>query len=174
MKGWAGCTTGCIFIALVLAVATILSVGVLDLGTGSVAASGWTKPVAGAVISQRFGCTTFGAEPYDAACPGKHFHSGVDLAIRAGTPVYAADAGTARVVSSTTGFGLHVIIDHGDGLVSLYGHLSTVIVATGEAVEAGRQIGTVGSTGNSTGPHLHFEIDRDGIPEDPLTDLVLP
>jgi murein DD-endopeptidase MepM/ murein hydrolase activator NlpD len=82
--------------------------------------------------------------------------------------------GIATVVISATGYGLHVIIDHGGGLSSLYGHLNTVTVTTGDYVEAGEVIGTVGSTGNATGPHLHFEIRRDGIAEDPRQDLALP
>ena len=82
--------------------------------------------------------------------------------------------GTATVILSVTGYGLHVIIDHGGGLSSLYGHLDTVTIITGAYVAAGEVIGTVGSTGNATGPHLHFEIRRDGIAEDPRQDLALP
>jgi murein DD-endopeptidase MepM/ murein hydrolase activator NlpD len=75
---------------------------------------------------------------------------------------------------SATGYGLHVVIDHGGGLSSLYGHLDTALVMTGDFVTAGQVIGTVGSSGNATGPHLHFEIRRDGIAEDPGLDLTLP
>jgi murein DD-endopeptidase MepM/ murein hydrolase activator NlpD len=82
--------------------------------------------------------------------------------------------GIATVVVSATGYGLHVIIDHGGGLSSLYGHLDTVLVASGDLALGGEVIGTVGSTGNATGPHLHFEIRRDGIAEDPRLDLALP
>jgi murein DD-endopeptidase MepM/ murein hydrolase activator NlpD len=82
--------------------------------------------------------------------------------------------GIATVVVSATGYGLHVIIDHGGGLSSLYGHLDTVAIMSGDFVEAGEVIGTVGATGNATGPHLHFEIRRDGIAEDPRLDLALP
>jgi murein DD-endopeptidase MepM/ murein hydrolase activator NlpD len=78
------------------------------------------------------------------------------------------------VVFSAGGYGLHVIIYHGGGLSSLYGHLDAVIVSSGEYVLAGQVFGTVGSTGNATGPHLHFEIRRDGIAEDPRQDLALP
>jgi murein DD-endopeptidase MepM/ murein hydrolase activator NlpD len=67
-----------------------------------------------------------------------------------------------------------VVIDHGGGLSSLYGHLDTVLVTSGDLVTAAQVIGTVGSSGNATGPHLHFEIRRDGIAEDPLLDLALP
>jgi murein DD-endopeptidase MepM/ murein hydrolase activator NlpD len=75
---------------------------------------------------------------------------------------------------SATGYGLHVVVSHANGLSSLYGHLDTVLVASGGEVLAAQIIGTVGSTGNATGPHLHFEIRRDGIAEDPRLDLALP
>ena len=110
----------------------------------------------------------------DRACAGGHWHSGIDLAAARGTPVVATLPGIVTVIVSPTGYGLHVVIDHGGGLSSLYGHLDTVVVASGDVVTAGQVIGTVGSTGNATGPHLHFEIRRDGIAEDPLLDLALP
>ena len=144
------------------------------LGDVPVAGGAFVKPVFGARITQSFGCTPFTMEPYDAACATHHFHSGVDLAAASGTSVHATLAGSARVVLTATGYGLHVVIDHGGGLTSLYGHLSAASVRTGDYVVAGEVIGAVGSTGNSTGPHLHFEIRRDGIPEDPLQDLSLP
>jgi murein DD-endopeptidase MepM/ murein hydrolase activator NlpD len=165
-----------IFIAIVVAISAVMSLGFVDLegNVQTVSASGWAKPVKGATVSQGFGCTPLSFEPYDPSCPSRHFHSGIDLAAPSGTPVYAAAPGRVQVFVSTTGFGLHVIIDHGNGLQSLYGHMSTVSVSDGSYVSAGDVIGTVGSTGNSTGPHLHFEIDRDGIPENPINDLPLP
>jgi murein DD-endopeptidase MepM/ murein hydrolase activator NlpD len=132
------------------------------------------KPLAHSWISQGFGCTSFTFEPIDLACPGGHWHSGIDLAAARGTPVMATLPGIVTVYVSVTGYGLHVIIDHGGGLSSLYGHLNTVLVLSGEYVDAGEVIGTVGSTGNATGPHLHFEIRRDGVAEDPRLDLALP
>ena len=137
-------------------------------------AATFVKPLAHSWISQGFGCSSFAFEPVDLACPGGHWHSGIDLAAARGTPVMATLPGIATVYVSATGYGLHVIIDHGGGLSSLYGHLNTVLVASGELVAAGEIIGTVGSTGNATGPHLHFEIRRDGIAEDPRLDLALP
>jgi len=136
--------------------------------------SGFVRPVDGARITQGFGCTTFSFEPVDAGCPGGHWHSGIDLAASTGTPVYATQSGVAQVVRSASGYGLHVVIDHGGGLSSMYGHLSSVAVLSGEYVDAGQVVGAVGSSGNSTGPHLHFEIRRDGIPEDPRDDVNLP
>ena len=138
------------------------------------AGSGFVRPIDGARITQGFGCTSFTFEPVDAGCPGGHWHSGVDLAAPIGTPVYATQSGVAQVFRSPSGYGLHIVIDDADGLSSLYGHLSSVAVLSGEYVDAGQVVGAVGSSGNSTGPHLHFEIRRDGIPEDPRDDVRLP
>jgi len=140
----------------------------------SPAGARFVKPLAHSWSSQGFGCTSFAFEPVDRACPGGHWHSGIDLAAARGTPVMATLPGIATVIVSATGYGLHVVIDHGGGLSSLYGHLDTVLVKSGDLVTAGEVIGTVGSTGNATGPHLHFEIRRDGIAEDPQLDLALP
>jgi murein DD-endopeptidase MepM/ murein hydrolase activator NlpD len=142
--------------------------GVAGGGSGA-----FVAPLPGAAITQRFGCTALAIEPPSRLCPGGHFHSGVDLAAAQGTPVRVTLAGVTHVVVSATGYGLHVIVDHGNGLSSLYAHLSAVAVADGETVQAGQVIGAVGSTGNSTGPHLHFEIRRDGLPEDPALDVQL-
>jgi len=130
--------------------------------------------VNGAWLSQGFGCTSVAFEPVDNACPDGHWHSGVDLACARGTPVQATLGGIVHVVESPTGYGLHVVIDHGGGLTSLYGHLDTVTAGDGDYVDTGALLGTVGSTGNSTGPHLHFEIRRDGVLEDPRADVTLP
>ena len=151
-----------------MATGSLERAGVADGGRGA-----FTSPLPGAAISQRFGCTTLAIEPPSRLCPGGHFHSGVDLVAAQGTPVHATLAGVAHVVVSATGYGLHVIVDHGNGLSSLYGHLSAVAVAEGETVQPGQVIGALGSTGNSTGPHLHFEIRRDGLPEDPALDVEL-
>ena len=134
----------------------------------------WTRPVEGAVVTQPFGCTAYSMEPADRSCPSGHIHTGVDLAVPMGTPVRAALDGVAHVVVSSTGFGLHVIVDCGDGLTTLYGHLQSVDVGDGDEVAAGDVIGAVGSSGNSTGPHLHFEVRRDSIPEDPTLDVPMP
>jgi murein DD-endopeptidase MepM/ murein hydrolase activator NlpD len=169
---------------VIRAVAAITAVIALGLCGGTALASGVTmndaagatfvKPLTHSWISQGFGCTSFSFEPIDLACPGGHWHSGIDLAAARGTPVMATLPGVATVIVSATGYGLHVIINHGVGLSSLYGHLNTAIVLSGDYVEAGQAIGTVGSSGNATGPHLHFEIRRDGIAEDPRLDLALP
>lgn len=142
--------------------------------TGAAAAHTFQPPLRGATLTQPFGCSPYAFEPLEPACATRHWHSGVDLAAPAGTPVVATLAGQVHVLISPGGFGLHVIVDHGFGLSSLYGHLADVVVPDGAAVEAGAAIGDVGSTGNSTGPHLHFEIRRDGVAEDPRLDLPLP
>lgn len=143
-------------------------------GGGTDILGSWTRPVDHAWVSQPFGCTTYAIEPVDRSCPGGHIHTGVDLAAPAGTPVHAVLDGIARVVVSATGYGLHVVLDHGDGLTTLYAHLSSITVHDGDDVAAGDVIGLVGSSGNSTGPHLHFEVRRDGIAEDPTLDVALP
>jgi murein DD-endopeptidase MepM/ murein hydrolase activator NlpD len=128
-------------------------------------------PATGAVIAQPFGCTPLTLEPANPQCPSGHFHSGVDLAAPSGTAIRAAAAGRARVLWSPNGFGLYVLIDHGGGLQTLYGHLSAALVQDGDTVRDGQTIGRMGSTGLSTGPHLHFEVRRDGRPVDPMPSL---
>jgi murein DD-endopeptidase MepM/ murein hydrolase activator NlpD len=125
-------------------------------------------PVTGAIVTQPFGCTWLLLEPLNPQCPTGHFHSGLDLAAPLGTDVRAAAAGRSKVLWNPSGFGLYVLIEHGGGLRTLYGHLSAASVRDGEDVRAGQQIGRVGSSGLSTGPHLHFEVRRDGRPVDPI------
>lgn len=86
-------------------------------------------------------------------------HSGLDITAPQGTPVKSATAGTVASINSSGGaYGLHVVVRHGDGVYTLYAHLSAISVSMGQAVTAGQQVGNVGSTGNSSGPHLHFEV----------------
>jgi murein DD-endopeptidase MepM/ murein hydrolase activator NlpD len=130
--------------------------------------TGPVEIVPGAVESQPFGCTSLELEPVEAACPGGHFHSGVDLAAPAGTPVLAPGDGVARVGVGGP-CGIHVVLEHGGGIQTLYCHLSEATVADGQPVGAGQRIGSVGSSGASTGPHLHFEVHRDGRAVDPAS-----
>lgn len=98
-------------------------------------------------------------------------HHGVDFAAPQGTPVYAASSGVvlnADMGSMSDAFGMAVLIEHGDKLQSLSAHLSRIDVEIGDFVMAGQQIGLVGATGRATGPHLHFELWRNGHPQDPL------
>lgn len=95
-------------------------------------------------------------------------HAGIDLAADAGVPIKAAREGTVALSGVVTGYGNTVIIDHPDGTRTLYAHSATLKVKAGQRVKQGEVVATVGSTGNSTGPHLHFEIIVDGKPRDPL------
>jgi murein DD-endopeptidase MepM/ murein hydrolase activator NlpD len=95
-------------------------------------------------------------------------HTGVDLAAQTGTKIYAADSGTVIHSGWLGGYGYCVMVDHHNGYVSLYGHCSKLVVDVGDNVRRGDYIAQVGSTGASTGPHLHFEIRRSGTPIDPL------
>ncbi len=101
------------------------------------------------------------------------YHRGVDIATSLGTPVLAADAGTVVVAGwpDNSGYGIRVEIDHGNGYKTLYGHLSKLTVSAGQRVNRGDTIGLEGSTGRSTGPHLHFEIFKSGGKINPLTVL---
>jgi murein DD-endopeptidase MepM/ murein hydrolase activator NlpD len=96
-------------------------------------------------------------------------HNGIDFAANSGTPIYAAESGTVIVAQSMSGYGNTVIIDHGNGLWTLYAHIRTggILVKAGEEVKKGQKIAEVGNTGNSTGPHLHFEVRLNEKPVDP-------
>ncbi len=100
------------------------------------------------------------------------YHSGIDIANASGTPIKAADAGRVQSVRyERGGYGSHLIIDHGNGYSTLYGHMSRIDVAEGQDVARGQVIGAEGSTGRSTGPHLHFEILQNGARLSPLSFL---
>jgi murein DD-endopeptidase MepM/ murein hydrolase activator NlpD len=119
-------------------------------------------------ITQGFGCSPYSFEQYDPSCPSRHFHSGIDIGAPGGTPIGASDAGIAYVYPGNTGYGNHVIIIHGGGFATVYGHLARFNVGNGEQVAVNRVIGYEGSTGNSTGPHLHFEIRLNDSPVNPF------
>jgi murein DD-endopeptidase MepM/ murein hydrolase activator NlpD len=95
-------------------------------------------------------------------------HQGVDLAAPHGTPVYAVHAGTVVLSGWHAGYGYAVIIDHGDGTESLYGHNSELLVSQGQEVTAGERIARVGNTGYSFGAHLHLEVHVDGVAQEPV------
>ncbi|MCG8420430.1 MAG: M23 family metallopeptidase [Proteobacteria bacterium] len=97
----------------------------------------------------------------------RKFHRGVDFRARRGTPVRAAGSGVVVVAKRRGGYGKLVIISHGKGVETRYAHLHRIGVKKGEVVAAGEVIGAVGSTGRSTGPHLHFEVRRSGKAVDP-------
>ena len=96
------------------------------------------------------------------------FHSGIDIGVDEGTPVHAADGGTVVWSGWMGGYGYAVVIDHGNGMSTLYGHNSELAVSEGQDVSKGQVIAYAGSTGNSTGPHVHFEVRISGDPVDPM------
>ena len=98
----------------------------------------------------------------------REFHTGVDIGTRWGAPVVAARTGIVRFVGWKAGYGRLIVVDHGNGLETDYSHLSAALVGAGERVVEGQVIGRVGNTGWSTGPHLLFEVRRDGVPLDPF------
>lgn len=130
----------------------------------------WTWPVPGYTkITSAFGWRIHPVYRY------KKFHSGIDIAAPLGAKVVAARSGTVILVSAPvqgrnyggSGYGNYIVIDHGDGKATLYGHLKQTEVKVGEEVNAGDRIGLIGSTGTSTGPHLHFEVRVKGATVNP-------
>lgn len=101
----------------------------------------------------------------------RRFHAGLDFAASYGSTIRAADSGTVIMAGWYGGYGNAVIIDHGKGITTLYGHSSQLFVSEGQTVQRGQAIAAVGSTGLSTGPHLHFEVRKDGTPVDPANFL---
>ena len=99
---------------------------------------------------------------------GSEGHTGLDMAVPLGTPIRAVKDGKVLFVRyKQTGYGYHVAIDHGGGLVTLYAHCSEILMSEGQTVSAGDIIAKSGSTGRSTGPHLHLEVIQDGVPQNP-------
>jgi len=124
----------------------------------------WPEP--SAQISQSFGPSTYWFEPPYGSYP--HFHTGIDMVEPFGSPVFAADDGVVALVgSSSSGYGNYVVVAHAGGFDTLYGHLSTALVKVGQSITQGTAVGLEGSTGNSTGPHLHFELRIGQKPVDP-------
>lgn len=99
-------------------------------------------------------------------------HEGIDVSAPAGTPIVAPAAGTVIKASREAGYGNIVEIDHGNGIVTRYAHCSRILARRGQRVERGQMIATVGNTGLSVGPHLHYEIHVNGKPVDPLTYVI--
>ncbi len=129
-------------------------------GPVGAAVEGWAWPVDGPIIS-RFGARSPGA-----------WHTGLDIKTPAGADVRAARDGEVTFAGRQGRYGQLVVIHHGDALTSWYAHLQDILVEKGAKVRRGDRVGRSGASGNASGPHLHFEIRRDGKPIDPLT--VLP
>ncbi|MDR7597389.1 MAG: M23 family metallopeptidase, partial [Armatimonadota bacterium] len=98
----------------------------------------------------------------------RRHHTGVDIAAPRGTPIHAARDGRVVRAGWYGGYGLVVVLDHGDGMETWYGHASAVLVRVGQQVDRGQVIGRVGCTGACTGPHVHFEVRVRGQPVNPL------
>jgi murein DD-endopeptidase MepM/ murein hydrolase activator NlpD len=120
--------------------------------------SGW--PVKGLVTSG-FGVRR---DPFDGQ---RRMHEGLDIATRTGTPVMATAAGIVREVGVEPGYGMLVVIDHGYGLSTAYGHNSRILVKVGQRVRRGDLIANAGNTGRSSGPHVHYEVRLNGAPVNP-------
>ena len=145
----------------------------LDTLAGGAIAIPSEKPLRTAEFTSGFGVRS------DPFRHGAAMHPGIDLAAPYGTPVYATADGTVlRAGWNSGGYGNLVEIDHGRGIVTRYGHMSKVIVSEGQHITRGQQVGYVGSTGRSTGNHLHYEVRIDNSPVNPIpfmrsTDYVL-
>lgn len=129
-----------------------------EVATASLGGGALAWPAQG-VISSRFGPRSGG------------FHSGLDIAAPWGTPVYAAESGEVVFAGWSGGYGNLIRISHGGGVVTFYAHLSKINVKVGQQVKRGELIGNIGSTGRSTGSHLHLEVRVNGVPKNPLTYL---
>lgn len=103
----------------------------------------------------------------------RRFHSGTDFRADPGTPVYAAGAGVVVFAGRQGGYGNCVYVDHGGGVVTLYAHLRRIETKKDAALAAGERLGQVGSTGRTTGPHLHFEVRLEGRPVSPITAMTV-
>ncbi|MFH1070139.1 MAG: M23 family metallopeptidase [Candidatus Glassbacteria bacterium] len=127
----------------------------------------WPLPIVTvARLTSGFGSRT------DPVSGMRSFHTGVDLDGETGTPVHAAGAGEVVYSGERSGYGLLIIVDHGRGLVTYYGHCSRLLRSRGKRVGRGEVIALIGDTGRTTGSHLHFETRKHGQPVDPL--LLLP
>ncbi|WP_370853038.1 peptidoglycan DD-metalloendopeptidase family protein [Pararhizobium haloflavum] len=133
----------------------------LDAMRSHAAALPFAHPAPGRKMSSRFGTRK------DPFLGRTAFHAGIDFRIGSGEAVRASGGGTVVKAGRSGGYGNLVEIDHGDGLTTRYAHLSALDVSRGQLVAAGERIGLAGSTGRSTGPHLHYEVRRHGKPVDP-------
>jgi murein DD-endopeptidase MepM/ murein hydrolase activator NlpD len=111
---------------------------------------------------------TFGARGNPFGGGGSEFHPGQDIAAPRGTPVIAPADGVVVKADWQNGYGQTVVIDHGGGLTTRYGHLSKIEVVAGQEIRRGDELGQVGSTGRSTGPHLHYEVRIGDVAVSPL------
>ena len=123
-------------------------------------------PTVSTSISSRFG---YRKDPFTRRAA---YHSGVDISGNSKDPIYAAADGIVSEASYDSAYGNHVIIKHASGVSTLYGHMKKYLVKKGQLVKQGDQIGLLGSTGRSTGPHLHYEVIQKGKSIDPMPYLL--
>ena len=128
---------------------------------GEIGAFGWQ-------LSAEYTRISYGFKAKSASYTNTDSHNGIDLPAPEGTPIYAAADGVVTVSEAHYSYGNHVVIDHGNGLTTLYAHMKSVNVTVGQKVSRGQEIGRGGSTGWSTGPHLHFEVRVNGRCVNPL------
>lgn len=135
-----------------------------SLGAGEISLSGWAKPVNGSITSS-FG---YRIPPTQGA---SSFHQGTDLGAGCGSNIYAAHGGTVVYAGWNGGYGNFVLIDHGDGVRTAYAHIVNggILVSYGQSVDVGQHIAEVGTTGTSTGCHLHFEVRINGVATNPVS-----
>lgn len=133
----------------------------VNIGSGVLA----VEPIANGRISSTYGYRTMGGRG--------EFHSGIDLAAPTGTPIYATGAGVVTKSGWGRGYGNYIEIDHGNGYVTRYGHASRLLVSVGETVKVNQHIAAVGCTGRCTGPHVHYEVVKNGQRQNPATYLAL-
>ena len=129
----------------------------MPVATNAAHAGFLAAPVPGATVTGTFG----EARP-------SHTHTGIDYAAPMGTPIDAAAGGRVIAAGPAGGYGNRVIVDHGNGITTLYAHLSNIGVKIGDTLRQGQVLGKVGMTGDATGPHLHFEVRNGGVPVNPL------
>ncbi|HZM83565.1 MAG TPA: M23 family metallopeptidase [Candidatus Limnocylindrales bacterium] len=139
-------TRGLLVLTLVAGGLTVVSASPAQADFGAM-----MQPVTGVVTSK-----------IDNRCPGFDNHDGIDLAAPMDRPVYAAYRGTVSFAGTQSGYGRIVIINHSHGYSTRYAHLAGFRVTDGQSVSRGERIGRVGQSGNATGPHLHFEVRRNG------------
>ena len=131
-------------------------------GSGAVSGEKWGRPCSWVKLTSPYGYRIHPTLGY------RKFHNGVDLANSQGTPIRAARSGKVTVATYGSTYGYYVTINHGDGYSSLYAHMTHYIVSKGQTVSKGQVIGYMGSTGRSTGPHLHFSIFYNGSSVNPM------
>lgn len=137
--------------------------------TGSVGSRNGTNSAAGAPIGIALVRPTSGTITSRFGVRASGMHTGMDIANAQGTNIYSSAAGTVKFTGWYGGYGNLVIITHGNGVDTYYGHCNTILVSAGQSVEQGQLIAKMGNTGNSSGPHLHLEVRLNGVAQNPQT-----